>query len=200
MIRVTPQPEPSGFDTSVRQRGNAFLAANPSDKTLPKYWKIATKDLYAAYKGICAYTCMYFPGSGTLDHFLPKSLYRALAYEWSNYRLAIPQVNSYKGENIDIIDPFIVEDGWFVIEFPSCLIQPAPKLPQIITEQIKRTVKILRLSIDDNLVQDRCNIVLDFLDAHISLDFLSRRYPFLAAEVERQGGKEALRKIFKRRS
>jgi hypothetical protein len=199
LIPVTPQPEPQGFDTSVRQRGNAFLAANPGAPKLPKYWKgAAADDLYAAYKGICAYTCMYFVAPGSVDHFFPKSQRRDLAYEWSNYRLALPLVNSYKGESTAVIDPFVVQDGWFVMDFPSCLVRAARDLSSAITEQIEKTVQVLRLNDADPFVQERCNVAVEFLDGHLSFDFLSRRYPFLAAEIRRQGGKDVLRAVFKR--
>lgn len=143
---------------------------------------------------------MYFLRPGSVDHFLPKSRYQHLAYEWNNYRLATPQVNSYKGESTDVVDPFIVQEGWFAIDFPSCLIQSAPNLSQIITEQIKKTIRVLKLNDADHFVQERCNVVMDFLDGHLSFDYLSRRYPFLAIEISRQGGKDALGAIFKRRS
>ncbi len=198
MIPVALQPEPQGFDTSVRQRGNAFFAANPGAPKLPKYWKSAADDLYAAYRGICAYTCMYFVAPGSVDHFLPKSRRPDLAYEWSNYRLAIAQVNSYKGESTDVLDPFVVQDDWFVLDFPSCLVRAAYGLSSALTEQIEKTVKVLKLNDADHFVQERCNVAIDFLNGHFSFDFLSRRYSFLAGEIQRQGGKDVLSAIFKR--
>jgi hypothetical protein len=141
---------------------------------------------------------MYFVAPGSVDHFLPKSRRPDLAYEWSNYRLAIPQVNSYKGDSTDVIDPFVVHDGWFVLDFPSCLVRAAHDLSSAIAEQIEETVKVLKLNDADHFVQERCNVVIEFLDGHLSFDFLSRRYPFLAAEIGRQGGKDVLRAIFKR--
>jgi hypothetical protein len=197
---VVPQPEPSEFDARVRQPGKSFLAANPVGVKLRQYWREALSDLYAAYKGICAYTCIYFLPPASVDHFLPKSQYPDLAYEWDNYRLATPQVNSYKGESIDVIDPFVVKDGWFILDFPSCLIRPAPSLSQVIAEQVEKTIAVLRLNANDHFVQDRCDIVINFLDENISFDFLSRRYPFLATEIIRQGGRNTLSTIFKRRS
>lgn len=125
MIPVAPQPEPQGFDSGVRQRGKSFLAANPGATKLPNYWKNTATDLYTAYKGICASTCMYFVAPGSVDHFVPKSRRPDLAYEWSNYRLALPQVNSYKGDSVDVLDPFVVPEGWFILDFPSCLVRAA---------------------------------------------------------------------------
>jgi hypothetical protein len=199
LIPVVPQPEPHSFDIRVRQPGRAFLTANPNKKPR-NFWNRAIDDLHRAYKGICAYTCVYIPHQGSADHFLPKSRYRDLVYEWNNYRLATEKVNSHKGESTEVIDPFIVQEGWFIIDFPSCLIRSAPNLSQVIAEQIEKTIGVLKLNTYDYFVQERCNIVLDFLDEHISFDFLSRRFPFLATEIHRQGGKDTLGAIFKRRS
>jgi hypothetical protein len=107
-------------------------------------------------------------------------------------------VNSYKGDSTDVIDPFVVHDGWFVMDFPICLVRAAHDLSSAITEQMEKTVKVLRLNDADHFVQERCNVVIEFLSGHISFDFLSRRYLFLAAEIHRQGGKDILGAIFKR--
>ncbi len=197
---VVPQPEPHEFDQRVRQPGKIFLAAYRSGTKLRKYWRAAANDLHNAYKGICAYTCMYFvPADTTVDHFLPQALYPDLAYEWSNYRLAISRVNNHKDKSTDVVDPFFIKEGWFVMDFPSCIIRPAPDLPPILTERIKTTLEVLKLNTDDHFVQGRCDIVIEFLDGQLPFDFLSRRYPFLAAEIQRQGGKDTLRVVFKRR-
>jgi hypothetical protein len=56
----------------------------------------------------------------------------------------------------------------------------------------------LRLNDDDNYVQERCNILMDFVRADVSADFLQRRYPFLAKEVARQQlSQEDLRTLFR---
>lgn len=99
---------------------------------------------------------MYFVAPGSVDHFVPKSRRPDLAYEWSNYRLALPQVNSYKGDSTDVIDPFVVHEGWFVLDFPSCLVRPALALPSATTEQIEKTVQVLKLNDADHFVQERC--------------------------------------------
>ena len=142
---------------------------------------------------------MYILSPGSLDHFLPASRFRHLAYEWNNYRLACGQVNSYKGDSTDIIDPFLVRDGWFVIDFPSCLVRPAAELPQQIKEQIERSIEVLKLNSADHFVQERCDIILEFLGGHLSLDFLFRRYPFVGKEIERRGGRDALFNVFRHR-
>src|SRR6266496_2273037 len=111
---------------------------------------------------------------------------RQFAYEWDNSRLAAPRINNYKGDSKGLIDPFITHLGWFVLEFPSCFVKAGDGLPNSITGKINKTINILRLNSDDYMVQVRCDIMLDFAEGNINLDFLKRRYPFLASEIVRQ--------------
>lgn len=202
MIRVTPRPESPNFDASVRAPGAAFLAEtqNPTSEQFRKknYWSRAARDLHVAYQGICAYTAMYLPEQGSVDHFLPKTLYPNLAYEWTNFRLASGRVNSSKGNATNILDPFLVEDDWFHLDIPSCLLKANPTLDHVLKGQINSTINSLRLNVDDNYVQERCNILIDFARQDISSAFLERRYPFLAKQVGRlQLAPEELRSLFK---
>lgn len=201
MIRVAAALEYPNFDAEVRAPGLAFLAACPSptsdDFRKKSFWNKATKELHAAYSGICAYTAMYLPEQWSVDHFLPKSNYPALAYEWNNFRLASGRVNNSKGNQIDIIDPFQVENNWFHMDIPACLLKPNPDLEKPLRNRISGTINSLRLNQDDNYVQERCNILIDYAREDISSNFLQRRYPFLAKEVERQALDQlALRALF----
>lgn len=175
------------------------MSANSPTARLPAFWRRIRKELHAAYGGVCAYTCMYILPPGSVDHFLPASRFRNLAYEWSNYRFACAQANSYKGDSIEVIDPFLVRDGWFVIDFPSCLVRPAAHLPLQIKERIEKSIEVLQLNRADHFVQERCDIILEFLGGHLTLDFLFRRYPFLGKEIERKGGRDALLNVFRQR-
>ena len=105
VIPVQMQPEPADFNDTVRMKGGEFLAKNhidpgkplPEKAEIPPYWRRYLPQLHKAYHGICAYLCVYFEeslGAGTVDHFLPKSLYPGEAYEWKNYRLACSRMNS----------------------------------------------------------------------------------------------------------
>ena len=203
MIPVVKQPEPANFDRNVRQPGRRYLASNPNPKFKGrncKYWTKATNELNAAYKRICAYSATYLPTPGTVDHFMPKSGYPESAYEWDNYRLALQRINQHKDISTDVIDPFIVQPGWFVLEFPGCMIKAGPGLPRLLVNQIKKTIQALKLNIDDVLVQERANIMFDFAKGDITLSFLEKRYPFLAAEIIRQGIETTAHKKFKQRT
>ena len=203
MIPVTRQAEPSNFDRNVRQPGQRYLASNPNPtfkERRSRCWTRASDDLYEAYNGTCAYSCFYFLRPyASVDHFLPKKYYPHLAYEWDNYRLASPRMNNHKGESEEVIDPFIVQTGWFVLEFPSCLVKAGYGLSRLLTDKINKTVEALKLNDDDTLVQERCNMMLSFADGEVNLSFLQKRFPFLASEIVRQGIESTTHKLFKRR-
>lgn len=202
MIRVTPSPEYPSFDTDVRKPGAAFLATFPAPTSEQfkkrNYWSRATRELHASYSGICAYTAMYLPQLGSVDHFLPKTTHPHLAYEWSNYRLASGRVNSSKGNVTGILDPFQIQNDWFYMDIPACLLRPNPALEKPLRTQISGTINTLRLNQDDTYVQERCNILIDYARGDVSNGFLERRYPFLAKEVERQSlDQQALKELFR---
>ena len=190
MIRVAPKPEYPNFDAHVRKPGAAFLkdCPQPTSKEFRQrnFWSKAARELHAAYSGICAYTAMYLPDQWSVDHFLPKAAYPHLAYEWSNFRLASGRVNTSKGDQTSILDPFDIEDDWFLMDIPACLLRANPALNRELRVQITNTINSLRLNQDDNYVQERYNILMDYARGDVSLEFLVRRYPFLAKEISRQ--------------
>ena len=62
---------------------------------------------------------------------------------------------------------------------------------------INTTINSLRLNDDDYYVQERCNILIDYAKGEVSLNFLKRRYPFIAKEVVRQNLGADLALLFK---
>lgn len=204
MISVIPKPEPQDFDARVRKPGVKFLKGNPhpSDKDFKKhnYWSKAAKCLHKAYLGYCAYTTLRLLETGSVDHFLPKTRYPYLAYEWDNYRLARQKINARKGNTEEIVDPFTVQIGWFILDLPSCLIRPGNELKQELRKKINSTINILQLNDDDRLVQERCDFLVNLADGDITMNFLDQRYPFLSTEVKRQGVENRLKVIFARKT
>lgn len=202
MIPISIQPEPQNFDELVRAPGKKLLSKGvpQSSRRFKNYWKNILTQLHDAYRGICAYSCMYIMPPGSVDHFLPKAQYPDLAYEWVNYRFSSPRLNQHKGDSLRIIDPVNVREGWFVLDFPSCLVKPGPGLPKLVSKEVEGTITALKLNIDDTLVQERCNIMVLFADGSVTLDFLKRRYPFLAHEIIRQSIQYDVKLIFKRRT
>lgn len=202
MIPVMARLEYADFDRQVRQPGLAFLRTTlrPTSAQFRKnnFWTRARKHLEAAYSRRCAYTTMRLAEGGTIDHFLPKSHRPDLAYEWSNYRLARQIMNARKGETMDVVDPFQVESGWFVLDIPSCLIRSGIGLDVALRRKVNATINILQLNDDDRMVQERCDWLVDLADGKVTLEFLDKWYPFLSSEVRRQSIEDDLRVIFLR--
>jgi hypothetical protein len=127
VIRVQAAAEPPTFDQDVRVPGQRCLverlglakrtrgrpfAAIPGavdvtdipSKKLEDYWTKSLAYAESIYGGTCAwYGLRIHPGSArTIDHFLPKEHYPGLAYEWSNYRLALLDANRVKGSAVGL--------------------------------------------------------------------------------------------------
>lgn len=200
MIRVQAKPEYLGFDKEVRRRGHRFLKScpNPSSSMFRKhnYWNRALNELHAAYNRLCAYTTRELVQEGSVDHFKPKSKYPYLAYEWDNYRLARQSINSRKGESEDVIDPFVVCEGWFTLDLPSCLIKPGHNITKEIRKAVKTTINVLQLNDDERLVDERCRLLIFLAEGHITLNYLDNHFPFISVEVRRQRVQNSLKKIF----
>lgn len=202
MIRVHAKPEYPEFENQVRRRGQRFLSScpNPNSEQFRKhnYWTAALDELHATYSRLCAYTTRELVQTGSVDHFKPKSKYPYLAYEWDNYRLARQAINARKGESEDVIDPFIVCEGWFTLDMPSCLIKPGRGIAKEIRKAVNATINTLGLNRDERLVDERHNLLLDLADGNITLKYLERHYPFISAEVRRQRVHSSLKEIFSR--
>lgn len=200
MIAVEPKPEYAGFNKHVRIPGAEFLLINPRPNSNQfsknAYWSRAKGELNAAYGNICAYTCIYLIDGGTVDHFLPKSEWPGLAYEWSNFRVARKRANECKGHSVEVMDPFAISNGWFIIRFPDSQVYPHPNLSAIQRDRVAKTITKLRLNSEDTFVQERCDMALAYGRGHVDLDFLQRRYPFLAAEIVRQGLEDRIMMYF----
>lgn len=203
MIPVQPSPEPSDFHTRVRVPGQAFLAKvpNPTKKYWRQndYWRAVAGDMRVAYNGVCAYTGMFIPRGSSIDHFKPKSKYPALAYEWNNYRLALAKINVNKADSEGLVDPFVVPHGWFVLDFPSCMVKPGNGLALLDRDTVLHTISVLQLNADD-LANLRVATILELIRGNMTLEQLTKRYPFLAAEVVRQGGMQAVARVFPKKT
>ena len=199
MIRVVPAPEPEDFDEKVRQPGpRAFTRladrdyggnreAVPSRK-FPDHWRKSHEDLLESYHRICSYLCLYIPrgtGARSVDHMVPKSEAWDLAYEWSNYRLACSLMNSRKGAATSVLDPFEVDDGWFVLELVEFQVLPGDGLEEAIVEDVWSTINQLRLN-DEECRGAREEYALAYWYEGIPLDYLERHAPFVARELRRQ--------------
>ena len=197
MIPVAPQPEPAGFDSKVRQKGQEWLrsrgldgtARAPAEVVLEPFWRACLPELHAAYSGVCAYLCIYLElvtGANTVDHFVAKSQAMGLAYEWSNYRLACSRMNSRKGAFEDVLDPFVIAHEMFYLELVSGAIYPNPSLDTASRRKAKATID--RLELDDYVCREmRARRFDDYRKGDVSAAYLGRCSPFVYSEAERQG-------------
>lgn len=168
MIRVEPAKEPADFDEKVRKRGNEWLKTNSEGKkSPPAFWREVHEEFFAAYKGYCAYTTFRLPTSehGVVDHFKPKSRYKELTYEWTNYRLAGYYVNSKKGESCEVLDPFqLPEDAYLLQADGSIEANAAVFTTPRQQEQAERTIDILGLNSPANC-KARREYIRNFLES-----------------------------------
>jgi hypothetical protein len=193
VIPVVPQPEPEEFDELVRKRGGKFLSKFTNSKPTSKqwsrndYWNGVRTRFYAAYKGICAYSAHWIPltANPNIDHYIPKSVNKNLAYEWSNYRLACALVNTLKGDHQDVADPFTLNNNSFLLDFPTLIVSVNPTLAGEEICELERTIQRLKLN-SDNFVNDRSRWLEPYCLGEVDFPFLQRNAPFIAYELERQ--------------
>jgi hypothetical protein len=186
LIRVQLQPEPPGFDERVRQPGQRALAAGV--EPLPPYWRECLDDLWNAYQGICAYLGVLIPrgtGGPSVDHFAPKSRRRELAYEWANYRLVSMLMNARKGAFEDVLDPFEIQTGWFILDLSTLQVMPHPELDAETRRRVEETISRLGLN-DPECIEARELYYDAYVRNDLSIRQLRRWSPFVASELDRQ--------------
>jgi len=187
VIHVAPAPPPKTFEKKVREPGLAFLKERKGDEPLEPHWTKALDDLMSAYHEICAYSCFRIhpiTGARSTDHFAAKSLDAELAYEWSNYRLCCSRLNSRKRAFDDVLDPFLIQTGWFQLELVGFQVLPDPELPEVRKREVQDTID--RLGLND-FRSEREAHAEDYWHEEISLKVLRRESPFVAEELRRHG-------------
>jgi len=217
--RPEPRPPDFDFDARVRQPGLSALveltggprtirrpgpAIAPQAETIhdlePQvlrahaYWTRALEALHTAYRGICAYSCFRISplGGQTVDHFVAITRTRlADAYEWDNYRLACSQMNACKREFPDVLDPFVVQDGWFILDIDTLEVQPGRDVPDDLRARVADTITRLKLN-----SRECTSLRRRYFDLYwspqdpakpVPLWFLEQEAPFLVREMRRQG-------------
>ncbi len=200
MIHVDRHPEPINFETLVRQPGRNYLRIVPFPTTKQfnnhDYWGRVLGTMYDLYDGICAYSCHWIPvdtGTPTVEHFYPKHLYPQQAYEWNNYRLVCGTLNGRKKAFEDVLDPFTLVDGWFIIDFPSGLVKPSKELDDSAKDQVRRTIARLGLNHEGTCLRNRLKWIMDYSRGAYGFQYLSKHAPFVGRELERQGLCDAIK-------
>jgi hypothetical protein len=74
-----------------------------------------------------------------------------------------------------------------VLDFASFLIRAHPDLQPEQKTAVSRTIQILRLNSDDDLVFERQSWIVSYQQGDISFAHLQRHAPFIAYELQRQG-------------
>ena len=192
-VMQRPEPLPPGFDfdASVRVPGNTWLTANPNAlaKDMPPLWREAMPSLRASYKSVCAYFCCFVmpaTGGGSTDHFVPKSKARKVAYDWDNYRFACTRMNSRKRDASEVLGPFGLPDGWFVLAFNTMRVKPAVGLLAQDLKDVKATIRRLELNSHECINERQEH--WDNYDKHgLSAARFIEFAPFVAMEAVRQG-------------
>jgi len=196
MIPVKQQPEPDDFDQKVRQPGQKWLKSLhvpkngvlPPKTTFKTFWSHSQENLWNVYGGVCAYLCIYFElstGASSTDHFIPKSQKAWLAYEWSNFRLSLLEVNRDKGTK-QVLDPFHIKEGMFHLNFSTGNIFPNPALTSSEKTQVKNTIAVLKLNKPKHKSMRKQHYD-EYKEYQLPKDYFKRKSPFVYEEAKRQG-------------
>lgn len=158
-------------------------------KVFPPYWRDVLPEMRKAYGGLCAYLAMYLEpatGSSSVDHVVPRSQGWKLVYEWSNYRLAASLINARKSDLELLLDPVSIDDGLFAMDFAIMEVAPGSGATGDMRRKVKDTIITLGINLKD-CVDQRTEYFDDYKSGDISLTYLTRRAPFIASELRRQG-------------
>lgn len=208
MIPVALPNTPVNFEARVRQPGLAFLTTTlhptHAEWNAHNYWSRVHGELYAGHAGICVYCASWTPrrhGTGgidhtSIDHFVPKSRLPREAYNWTNFRLSRSKLNQRKDRFEDVIDPCALQPGLFRLDFTTFLIQPAPGIPAASRDRVRDTVDRLGLNSDNQYVIERARAIYRYVAGRATFAEITRRYPFIAAEMLAQQFDAVLRPAF----
>jgi hypothetical protein len=192
MIRVVRPKPPASFEAEVRAPGRKALLG-PRDRELPPYWRKALPALQRAFDSRCGYSAM-LDRSGTVDHFVPRAAARTLAYEWSNLRYASHWINASKGDQLDVLDPFEIEDDWFEILLPSLQLVATKRVPPSMRARVQSCLEKLPIRDDERVVRQRRAWLHEYDQGLISLEALRAYAPLIATAVEKRDTSRQARK------
>ncbi|NRD62219.1 hypothetical protein HRD49_10720 [Corallococcus exiguus] len=177
----------------MRAPGRRWLRGNPTALSRPPaYWRRCNAQLAAAFFERCAYTAMYLGAPGTVDHFISIDEDRRLAYEWTNFRYSAGWLNSRKQALVSerLMDPFEIEDGWFVLLLPSLQLQVTERCPPQLRERAAKTLRLLGLDHDERVVRYRRQWLEEYERRRVTLDYLEDKAPLVARAVREWESRE----------
>ena len=198
MIPVSLPAPPAHYQTGVQQPGSAFLTAIPNptndECNRHRYWQRIHQDLYNWHHGVCVYCASWTPhprqrggiDHTSIDHFVPKSQNRQLAYEWSNFRMVRSKLNNRKDSFQDVLDPCTLQPGWFRLNFTTFFLEPDSALPRQARLQVSSTIRRLLLNGDSAYVNERARAIYRYSAGNMTFGDVQRLYPFIASEMQAQ--------------
>jgi len=185
MIPVAKVAKPRGYD-AVKQSGDAWLCANPNAKRPKDLWSPCLSHLADGFSHLCGYAAMLDPTGGTVDHDLSWDRQPDLAYDWSNFRFVSYILNASKRTADDaVLDPYLVQSGWFEILLPSLQMQLTAKVPAKHRAKAEFTLKRLKLGDGEKVIRWRRHYYEAYQRGSLDLDGLRDFAPLIAEAVER---------------
>jgi len=155
------------FEDNLKKYGSyTKIPQKEKNKTFELCGRSEVKDLlFAASSGKCVY-CELNPsdtGSRENDHFLPKSSYHDLAFDWGNYLPCCRNCNMHKNDQ----DPNILgafkpgsEDPRPHLQFDSMKIEPHPSSSKF--SEIDQLIKMCKLN-RKSLLKSRSIVLIDLM-------------------------------------
>lgn len=185
MIPVAKVPRPSGY-ASINTGGDAWLRANPTAKRPKDLWSPFLPELAEGFAHLCGYAAMLDPTGGTVDHYLSWKNRPDLAYDWSNFRFASNLMNSSKRTaDATVLDPYLVQSGWFEIILPSLQMRVADKVPAAFKALAEFTLKRLKLGDGEKVIRWRRHYYARYETGQLTLEGLRVFAPLVADAAER---------------
>ncbi|MGL6074613.1 MAG: hypothetical protein ACRC8S_10675 [Fimbriiglobus sp.] len=187
MIRVRRPRKPRDFDKRCRQRGRAWLKNHPGYNRPEDYWSEFRPQLRAAFRGLCGFCAMKVM-SAQVDHFIPISVLKKtgrdeLAYEWSNFRYVVAELNQRK-YNRTVLDPYEVKDDWFKILLPSLQLVLTENVPEQKRLLAKNTLQWMGLDHGEDVIEYRKTWYQLYYEGKLTLEGLREVAPLIAAAVD----------------
>lgn len=188
MIRIDQAPCPPIFYREVTVPGEQALKRSAKGGVLLDLWNKHRGLVFRAYHGICAYLAVQLVEAVgfEIDHFKPKLRHRDLAYRWDNLRLSSSAMNRRKGGQT-IADPFTLPISAFRINFLTGRIRIDPALDSAMRTCLAETIHRLDLN-SAEARKTRTDAYVGYKkERGLDVEDLTRRYPFAAFEMMRQG-------------
>jgi hypothetical protein len=92
-------------------------------------------------------------------------------------------LNRRKADHQDLIDPCNASSNWFEIQFTTFLLVPSPGLPTSLELAVRRTIAILMLNDDQDYLDERSEVILQYSQGKLTFTQLQQNYPFIAYQM-----------------